>query len=405
MSAIQKKRRELINKGPKLVPAVRFGTYWPLHHKHLSLPDAIGNPREFLEKHSLATLLLWGILHHCMDTSTGKVCLFPITVATSNTIIQGYIGHWSMVQQVMINLFTGFRNGVKQKDIHNALIGLMMGSISQYDLGALISVTGTKKVNRPRLFEHSHFIIPADLLHELAPILQPFKDPKEFLYSEATSTTHFCTDKSFTLERLKHMNLFISATTVTTVFQSNTPNWLMYKLQPLEYNDLTPAFGITHWDTLLDIQFDAYRKYHKCASPAFHMISFYEISKGIPVETRDQVWARFPYGVIHDIPEDRYTDHNQAAKRRRGLQSELLASQGLVLPGPGRPRSCEKPIRDKLKTTMKMVEIASGIRPMKRNRTDRSDIKLEDIRQSLPKTAVTPFMTPSDIQRWMDEHL
>ena len=406
MSAIKKRCRELINREPKLTPTVRFGTYWPLHHKHLVLPDAIGNPVEYLKSNALTSLLLWGMLHKCMDTSTGKVCLFPITVATSKTIIQGYIGHWSMVQQIMINLFTGFRNGIKQKHIREALVRLTMSSISPYDLGALVSVTGTKKVNRPRLLEHSHFIIPADLLHDLAPVLENFNHPNEFLYSEVTSNSGFCTDKTFTLERLKHLNLFISATTLTSVFQSNTPNWLMYKLQPIEYNMQTPAFGIPHWSTLLDLQFDGYRKYRRMATSAVHMNSFYNVDVITPVETREQIWTRFPYGVVHDVPEDRYTDHNQAAKRRRELQVKLCESQGLVLPGRGRPRNGEKKIRSTLKNTMKLVEIASGIRPMKRNRTEqKTDVKLEDVRQTLPQTAVTPFMSPDDIQKWIRDNL
>jgi hypothetical protein len=402
--AYRKKLYKLINCEETVVPEETFGVTWPLHFKDIHMPAHIENLKEHLKTNSLACLLIWSIANYCMDTTTGKVVIYPITVTTSKQAVKCVISHWSLLQQVMVNLFTGFRSGIKQKDIQSALSPFLVHNISKRDLARWVKVTGTKLVNKPRLVEHSHFLIPADLFISLAQIIEPFKTPHDFLFCEEKSTTNFCTDKTATIEKLKQQNLFISAYTVTNVFQSNTPNWLMLKVQPVEYDDNTPAFGVPFWNSVVNLQFDLFKLYHKKYDQSpHHMKSLFELASDVPIETRSVILERFPIGVLNDVPKARYSDHNQASKRRRKIYEEACDKKGLAMPARGRPRKGEEKFRTLVKNVRVSVEAASGIRPMKRNRVvdTRSNVNLSDVKNCLPETFVSARMTAEEIQAWL----
>lgn len=347
---------------------------WKLHTKAIKLPEAIPDASEYLKKHSDLTVLLWSLFNFCVDTTTGKVALFPCTVQVNDgsdaSTLNVFVGHWSMVQQVMVNLFTGFRNGIRQQDIRRAILPLTIGGLHKQDMRKLVRLSGTNEVNAPRLLDHSHFMIPEEMLFAFATVLEPFRTVSELLQSEhKRNPSAFCEDVTFTMERLKTANLFVSAWTVTKVFQSNTPNWFELKQRPAVYDDNTPAFGIPYWTELVERVHEAFGRFRKTLpSPVKHLKNFWTLSDE-PVLDRAQIEARFYYGVVNDVPENRYTDHNQAAKRRKRLYTEICMERGVRPPGRGRPRTPEKPIREKVEMVRALIDETSGIRRMKRNRT------------------------------------
>ena len=384
--------------------AQTFGTVWHSRSKEdITLPAPIPQPSVYLESNSLLCIILWSVCRYGMDTTTGKVALFPITITTPSKSVQCVMGHWSMLQQVMINLFTGFRNGIRQKQIQEALGPLTIRGLSKADLAEWIRISGTKVVNKPRLMEHSHFLIPVEMFMSLARVMESYQSPEDFLYCEKTNSTQFCMDHVVTMEKLKEANLFVSAWTITHVFQSNTPNWLMLKVRPFEYDDDTPAFGIPYWDTLVKKQFDLYRAYARAPHMVVtHLKSLYKQCHETAIEPRSVLIARFSIGVIPDVPEHRYSDHNQAAKRRRKLYEEFCREKGLALPGRGRPRKSETAVRKVVKKVREMLQDASGLRPMKKNRTEvPSVVSLTDVKRTLPSRCGTARMTPQEIQEWL----
>ena len=339
-------------------------------HGSAASEDAV---RSLLKGNSLLSLCLHTIFHRGMNTTNGKVMLFPATLVNSQGSWEVYLSMWTLVRSIMVQLYTGFTRSDFVKPVIQAAFGdVMITGLCRDDLFQMTALTGSVAMTHGRVLTEGHFAMSADFVMAAAEILKSYTI--ETLIYEDNDTPEnaniFCTDRRVTIEKLKdYKDNGISASRLFRAPQSKYKDWTAFRALPPSFTESTPAFGLPYWDSLLEHWKDVRESSSKRTGLTLcHLRDMYTSSPG-PVQTRAQVFAAHPEGVPDDSVMRPDHAHNKAELRMKEKLKRQLEENGMDPIRPGRPNKLMIEKMKVVKEAKIMIQAQQGFKHHKKRRT------------------------------------
>lgn len=372
-----KLRIPVADEGVPLAPAMPFGPNVRIQIGNIFVPFHSAPPTQehvisTLKKDSLLTLILHTAFYRCTDTTTGKVLLHPATLCNSTGTYPVFVGHYSVLQRVLIQLFAGFTrnrvNHVNKEQIASTLEPLTARGLSRADMDGFRALTGTAAMPLARQLTEGHFVISANFVCAAANALRCFHFIEEVLQPDAKTNKEdiFCTDRRVNIEWLKiysrpdGKDLEISAHKMCHTVQSKVTEWVWMPRKDPAYTELTHQFGLPLSDAQLASWAHVRRMLNNLPeTPAVsHQANLFDVSKA-PVKTRAEILAAHPDGIANDAHLRPELPHNMAHLQCKKVVKSLLVRNNIAPPTAGRPSKHSK-VQGVVKELMQMVRTDKG---------------------------------------------